>query len=102
VGERHWGGFAERARVKAEWLNPLPNGLSAKEAMAIGTAGFTAMLCVIALEEHGLEAGAGEVVVTGAGGGIGAAMGRTERAETLQRYRRAATPGAGASLQIIP
>ena len=71
VGERHWGGFAERARLKAEWLNPLPKGLSAKEAMAIGTAGFTAMLCVIALEEHGLEAGAGEVVVTGAGGGVG-------------------------------
>lgn len=71
VGERHWGGYAEKARLKAKWLTPLPKGLSAKQAMAIGTAGLTAMLCVIALEEHGLEAGAGEVVVTGATGGVG-------------------------------
>lgn len=71
VGERHWGGYAEKARLKAKWLTPLPKGLSAKRAMAIGTAGFTAMLCVMALEERGLKAGAGEVIVTGAAGGVG-------------------------------
>jgi acrylyl-CoA reductase (NADPH) len=71
VGELHWGGFAERARVKAEWLVRRPEGLSAKHAMAIGTAGFTAMLAVIALERHGLMRSAGEVLVTGAAGGVG-------------------------------
>jgi acrylyl-CoA reductase (NADPH) len=69
VGERHWGGLSELARVKAEWLVPLPKGLSATQAMGIGTAGFTAMLCVMALERAGLEPG--EVVVTGAAGGVG-------------------------------
>jgi acrylyl-CoA reductase (NADPH) len=69
VGERHWGGLSELARVKAEWLVPLPKGLSAAQAMGIGTAGFTAMLCVMALERAGLEKG--EVVVTGAAGGVG-------------------------------
>lgn len=71
VGEMHWGGYAERARVKADWLVPLPAGLSTRQAMAVGTAGFTAMLAVIALEKHGLEPGAGEVLVTGAAGGVG-------------------------------
>lgn len=72
VGEVHWGGYAARARVKAEWLVPLPGGMTLKQAMAIGTAGFTAMLAVMALEEHGLKAGADrEVLVTGAGGGVG-------------------------------
>ncbi len=71
VGERHWGGYATRARVKADWLVPLPEGLSTQQAMAIGTAGLTAMLAVIALEDHGLEPGAGEVLVTGAAGGVG-------------------------------
>jgi acrylyl-CoA reductase (NADPH) len=71
VGERHWGGLARLARVKADWLVPLPEGLSAYDAMAIGTAGFTAMLCVMALEEQGLEPGRGDVVVTGAAGGVG-------------------------------
>src|SRR5579863_4270816 len=66
VGEVHWGGFAEKARVKAEWLVRRPPGLSAEAAMAIGTAGFTAMLAVIALERHGLAPGAGDVLVTGA------------------------------------
>src|SRR6266478_5110419 len=61
VGELHWGGFAERARVKADWLVRRPDGLSARQAMAIGTAGFTAMLAVIALERHGLVPDAGEV-----------------------------------------
>jgi acrylyl-CoA reductase (NADPH) len=69
VGERHWGGLSELARVKSDWLVPLPKGLSAAQAMGIGTAGFTAMLCVMALERAGLEKG--EVVVTGAAGGVG-------------------------------
>ncbi len=70
VGETQWGGFAEKARVKADYLVPLPRGLTARQAMAIGTAGFTAMLAIIALERHGLPAG-GEVLVTGATGGVG-------------------------------
>ena len=71
VGEAHWGGYAEKARVKAEWLVKLPAGLAAKQAMAIGTAGFTSMLAVTALEEHGLSPDKGEVLVTGAAGGVG-------------------------------
>ncbi|HTP84489.1 MAG TPA: MDR family oxidoreductase [Alphaproteobacteria bacterium] len=71
VGEWYWGGYAQKARVKAEWLVPLPSGMSPQQAMAIGTAGFTAMLAVMALERHGLKADAGEVLVTGAGGGVG-------------------------------
>ena len=71
VGETRWGGFAERARVNAEQLVRLPPGLSARHAMAIGTAGFTAMLAVIALERHGLKPGDGDVLVTGAAGGVG-------------------------------
>ncbi len=72
VGEVHWGGYAQRARLKSEWLVPLPEGLDLKRAMAIGTAGFTAMQCILALEQHGLEPGEqGEVLVTGAAGGVG-------------------------------
>ncbi len=71
VGERYWGGYAERARVKGEWLVPLPEGLTTFDAMAVGTAGFTAMLAVMALEEHGLQPGSGDVLVTGASGGVG-------------------------------
>lgn len=71
VGEWYWGGYAEKARVKAEWLVPLPSGMSLQQAMAIGTAGFTAMLAIIALEKHGLKPGNGEVLVTGAAGGLG-------------------------------
>tara|TARA_R110002073_G_scaffold22414_12_gene77499 strand:+ start:22152 stop:23141 length:990 start_codon:yes stop_codon:yes gene_type:complete len=71
VGEVHWGGYATRARVKADWLVPLPEGLTTRQAMAVGTAGFTAMLAVMALEDHGLAPGAGEVLVTGAAGGVG-------------------------------
>ncbi|MDG3039988.1 acryloyl-CoA reductase [Roseicyclus marinus] len=71
VGEVHWGGYAEKARVKADWLVPLPEGLTTRAAMAVGTAGFTAMLAVMALEDHGLKPGAGEVLVTGAAGGVG-------------------------------
>jgi acrylyl-CoA reductase (NADPH) len=71
VGEAHWGGYSEKARVKADWLVPLPEGLSTRQAMAVGTAGFTAMLAIMALENHGLKPGQGEVLVTGAAGGVG-------------------------------
>ena len=71
LGEVHWGGMAQLARVKAEWLVPLPDGLSLKQAMGIGTAGFTAMQCVLALEEHGMRPDSREVLVTGASGGVG-------------------------------
>lgn len=71
VGEVHWGGYAQKARVKADWLVPLPEGLTARQAMAVGTAGFTAMLAVMALEDHGLTPDRGEVLVTGAAGGVG-------------------------------
>ncbi|MCU0829089.1 MAG: oxidoreductase [Tabrizicola sp.] len=71
VGEVHWGGYAQKARVKADWLVPLPAGLTTRAAMAVGTAGFTAMLAVMALEEHGLTPAKGEVLVTGAAGGVG-------------------------------
>jgi acrylyl-CoA reductase (NADPH) len=69
VGEAHWGGYAQKARVKAEWLVPLPDGLDTRAAMAVGTAGFTAMLSVMALEDHGIKDG--PVLVTGAAGGVG-------------------------------
>jgi acrylyl-CoA reductase (NADPH) len=99
VGEIHWGGHAELARVKGEWLVPLPDGLSLEAAMAVGTAGFTAMLAVQALEAHGVTPGAGEVLVTGASGGVGsvatailaklgydvaASTGRSEQADYLK------------------
>lgn len=71
VGEVHWGGLAQRARVKAEWLQPLPRPLSSRQAMSIGTAGYTAMLCVLALEESGITPDRGPVIVTGASGGVG-------------------------------
>jgi acrylyl-CoA reductase (NADPH) len=71
VGERHWGGLAQRARVKADWLLPRPEGLTLAQTMAIGTAGFTAMLCVMALEEQEVRPERGQVVVTGAAGGVG-------------------------------
>jgi len=100
VGELRWGGYAEKARANAAELVPLPEGMSLKHAMAIGTAGFTAMLAVLALEDHGLAPGAGEVLVTGAAGGLGsvavallhrlghrvaAATGRPETHEYLKR-----------------
>ena len=69
VGEAHWGGYSQMARVKADWLVPLPDGIDARQAMAVGTAGFTAMLAVMALEDHGIKDG--PVLVTGAAGGVG-------------------------------
>lgn len=73
VGETHWGGLAQKARLKGEWLVPLPAAFSPRQAMAIGTAGYTAMLCVMALEKHGVTPDQGEIVVTGAAGGVGSA-----------------------------
>ena len=105
VGETHWGCLAERARLKGEWLVKLPPAFSPRQAMAIGTAGYTAMLCVLALERHGLKAGDGEVLVTGATGGVGsvaiallarlghrvvAASGKTQEAAYLTRLGAAA------------
>jgi acrylyl-CoA reductase (NADPH) len=71
VGETHWGCLAERARLKGDWLVRLPSAFTARQAMAIGTAGYTAMLCVLALEDRGVKPGTGEVLVTGATGGVG-------------------------------
>lgn len=71
VGEAHSGGLAQRARVKADWLVPLPEAFTTRQAMAIGTAGYTAMLCVLALERHGVKPDSGDVLVTGANGGVG-------------------------------
>ena len=71
VGEVHWGGLAEKARLRSDWLIPLPAGISARESMMVGTAGYTAMLCVMALEKHGITPEQGDVLVTGANGGVG-------------------------------
>lgn len=100
VGEGHWGGLAQKARLQGDWLIPLPKALSERQAMAIGTAGYTAMLCLMALERHGLTPKCGEVLVTGANGGVGsfaiallarrgysviAATGRPAEADYLKR-----------------
>ncbi|WP_028997233.1 acrylyl-CoA reductase (NADPH) [Azohydromonas australica] len=71
VGETHWGGLAQKARLNGDWLIPLPAGFTPQQAMAIGTAGYTAMLCVLALERHGVKPADGEILVTGAAGGVG-------------------------------
>jgi len=71
VGESHWGGLAQKVRVKGDWLVRLPKGVTTREAMAVGTAGFTAMLCIMALAERGVEPKNGEILVTGATGGVG-------------------------------
>lgn len=99
VGEIHYGAYAGRARVNGDWLVPLPNSMSPRDAMAIGTAGYTAMLCVMALERHGIAPERGPVIVTGAAGGVGsvaisllsraghhviAATGRTSEADYLK------------------
>lgn len=100
VGERHWGCLAQQAGAQANWLVPLPASLSARDAMALGTAGYTAMLCVLKLEQHGVTPSDGEVLVTGAAGGVGsvaiallarrgyrvvASTGRAEEAAYLQQ-----------------
>ncbi len=100
LGETHWGGLAQQARVRADWLVPLPVALTFEQAMAIGTAGYTAMLCVMALQGHGLDPSDGDILVTGAAGGVGsvavallstlgfrvlASTGRPEEADYLKR-----------------
>src|SRR5438270_1853321 len=111
VGELHWGGYAERARVPASFLVRRPDGLTARQAMAIGTAGFTAMLAVMALEKHGLATdagpGANDVLVTGAAGGVGSiavsllsALGYRVAASTGRPELRAYLEGLGAA-QLI-
>jgi acrylyl-CoA reductase (NADPH) len=100
IGDFHWGGLAQKARVKSEWLIPVPDKFSTRHAMAIGTAGYTAMLCILALEKHGLQPSQGPVLVTGAAGGVGsvaiailaklgyevvASTGRTEEAPYLKQ-----------------
>jgi len=71
VGETHWGGLAQKTRLKGDWLVPLPDAFTPKQAMGIGTAGYTAMLCVLGLERHGVTPDQGEIIVTGAAGGVG-------------------------------
>ena len=71
VGEQHWGGLAQKAKVKGDWLIKLPSSMPARRAMAIGTAGYTAMLCIMALERYGIRAADGDILVTGASGGVG-------------------------------
>ncbi len=74
VGETHWGGLAQKARLRGDWLVPLPAAFTAQQAMAIGTAGYTAALCVLALERHGVTPAQGEILVTGASGGVGSVV----------------------------
>ncbi|MFO6463598.1 acryloyl-CoA reductase [Jannaschia sp. KMU-145] len=102
VGEAHWGGYSQKARVRADWLVPLPDGLTTRQAMAVGTAGFTSMLAVQALEDQGLKAG--PVLVTGAAGGVGsvavallAAMGRQVAAVTGRPEQADYLKGLGAT-----
>lgn len=100
VGEQHWGGLAQKVRLDGRWLIPLPRGFTPRQAMAVGTAGYTAMLSVLALERHGVTPEQGEVLVTGANGGVGsvaiallarlgyrvvASTGRPEQADYLKR-----------------
>ena len=108
VGEAYWGGYATLARVKADWLVPLPAGITTRQAMAVGTAGFTAMLALMALEDHGLTPDKGEVLVTGAAGGVGsvavallAARGYRVAAVTGRPETEAYLRGLGAG-RIIP
>ena len=107
LGETRWGLLAERASLQGQWLVKLPAGLSARQAMAIGTAGYTAMLCVMALEDHGLKPGDGEVLVTGATGGVGsiavallAGLGHTVVAATGKSDQQAYLQQLGASSVI--
>ena len=109
VGEGHWGGMAEQARVKADWLVPLPAGLDERQAMCIGTAGLTAMLCVLALEEAGVTPDSGEILVTGAAGGVGstavallAALGYQVAALTGRPEEQSAMLTALGASRIVP
>jgi acrylyl-CoA reductase (NADPH) len=98
VGESHWGGLAQKARVKSAWLVRLPPALTTRQAMSIGTAGYTAMLCVLALEKHGIAPGDGEILVTGAGGGVG---GVAIALLAKLGYRVVASTGRGAEAEYL-
>lgn len=107
VGETHWGGLAQVVRLRGDWLVPLPAAFSARQAMAIGTAGYTAMLCVLALEKHGVQPADGEILVTGANGGVGsvaiallAKLGYTVVASTGRAAEEAHLKALGASAVI--
>lgn len=99
VGETHWGGLAQKARVNGNWLVPLPAQFTPQQAMAIGTAGYTAMLCVLALERHGVTPAHGEILVTGAAGGVGSVA-----IAVLARlgYRVVTVSGITGSLALLP
>src|SRR5512139_2214160 len=104
VGETRWGCLAQRARLQGEWLVPLPSAFSTRQAMAIGTAGYTAMLCVLALERHGVKPEDGEILVTGANGGVGSVaiallsrLGYTVVASTGRASEAAYLKGLGAT-----
>lgn len=108
VGELHWGGYAQKARVKGDWLVKLPSGLTSRQAMAIGTAGYTSMLSVMALEAHGIEPASGPILVTGAAGGVGsvavailAKLGYRVAAVTGRPEAKAYLTDLGAS-EIVP
>ncbi len=94
VGETRWGGLAERARLQGDWLVALPKAFTTRQAMAIGTAGYTAMLCVLALEDHGAKPGEGDVLVTGASGGVGSVA-----VALLSRLGYAVTAATGKAAQ---
>lgn len=99
VGEVWWGGYAQKARVKADWLVPLPKGLTTRQAMAIGTAGLTSMLALLALERHGLTPDKGEVLVTGASGGVGSVAIALLKAKGYQAAAVTGRPEAEAYLR---
>jgi acrylyl-CoA reductase (NADPH) len=98
VGETHWGGLAQRARVKADWLIPLPAAFTPKQSMAIGTAGYTAMLCILALERHGVTPDSGEILVTGAAGGVGSVA---LALLTQLKFRAVAVTGRAAAAEYL-
>jgi acrylyl-CoA reductase (NADPH) len=98
VGETHWGGLAQRARLKGDWLVPLPANMTARQAMAIGTAGYTAMLCCMALEEQGISPDRGDVLVTGATGGVGSIA---VAILSGRGYRVAASTGKGSEADYL-
>jgi acrylyl-CoA reductase (NADPH) len=108
LGEEHWGGLAQRARVRGEWLLRIPAPFTERQTMAIGTAGYTAMLCLLALERHGVRPGDGDVLVTGASGGVGsvaipllAARGHRVVASTGRTEEEAYLKSLGAA-EILP
>jgi acrylyl-CoA reductase (NADPH) len=101
LGETHWGGLAQKARVPADWLLALPEAYGTRQAMAIGTAGFTAALCVLALRRHGLAPGDGEILVTGAAGGVGSIAVALAAGRSRQRPGNRGRPQEAAYLESL-